>query len=257
MEGNPEKIVRGMISSEKFSILGEPERRGGKAMRSVVSVWVMGFTIMIVAGCVSPSRYAIILQQLETAQKELHDVKAEALALSQEVTRLDELKQEARADMLATTNALQDAQEEAKAERRTAEGNFVTLHKAINQLSAQLLTLRDELAEAKADTVALKEMAATYQMKLHAEPGADESIPLPEDALPPEQANPELTAPPQAEPPPAVASAQPPPPARSLFDDQPPPPPAESPDDSLFSFIFEWLNSLWQALGSFWHKIFS
>lgn len=227
-------------------------------MTRAMHIGVSGLMLLTVAGCVSQVRYDRVIEQLNTIRKDLAVAKAEELALTQEATRLDSLKLDARADVVAASADLDRAKEAADAERQTAEGQFATLQRAISQLSAHLLTVKDKLAEAKADTVALNEVVVAYQRKLRAEVETTALEKAPARAVEQAPVGPVLLEPLQAAPKSDVVSAEALQPVQPVPDRQAPQraEPAEPPDGGLLSFILGWLISFWESLVSLWRVIF-
>jgi cell division protein FtsB len=209
-------------------------------------IWVIGFLLLSVAGCVSQVRYDRVVEQLNAIRKELNVAKAEELALIREVETLKSINQKAKSDVLAASDDLQRAGVEAEAERHRAEGQFVTPERAVGQLNAQLLTLRDKLADAKNDTIALKELVALYQRKMRAEVEAGEPAPPPAVISEPEPAGVSLMAPPETETPPSAASVQVPQKKEA----------AAPPEEGLLSTILNWLLSLWHWIVGFVRGLF-
>jgi hypothetical protein len=209
-----------------------------------MQVGVIGLILLAVTGCVSQAQYDRIIEQLHAIRNELNVARAEDLALTREVEELKSRIQKAKRDLLAASDELQRVREEAEAERYGAEGQFVTLQRAVGQLNAQLLTLRDKLAEAKNDTVALNEVVAAYQRKWRAE--FEERVLAPPVASDPELADVRLLAPPELET------------VREATIDHPPQEAAPtSPERGLLAAVLEWLVSLWRAIVAFVRGLFA
>lgn len=215
-------------------------------MTRAMHVWVIGFLLLSAAGCVSQARYDRVVEQLNAIRNELNVAKAEELALTREAEALKSLHQRAKRDVLTASDDLQRASEEAEAERHRADGQFVTLQRALGQLNVQLITLSDKLAEAKSDTTALKELVAVYQRKVRAEFEADEPTPASPEVTGPEAAGVSLMAPALVEIPVETTRAEPPQPA----------PAAASEDEGLFAPLLDWLASLWYSIMAFLRGLF-
>ena len=149
------------------------------------------------------------------------------------------------AAMLAASDDLQRAREEAESDSREDEGQFVMLQRVLGQLNTQLLSLRDKLAEAKNDTIALKELVAVYQKKVREEFEASQPAPPPPDTFEPAASGVRLLAPPIIETPVETTPAPP--------QQEQPPAPSEQ---GLFSMILDWLLSVWNAIVAFFRSFF-
>ena len=161
-------------------------------MRRAVRVWVIGLTVVTAVGCVTQGQYDAVVEQLHTIQRDLNIAKTEELALTQEAKRLESLKREAQTDAIAASVVLQRAKDETEAQRRTAEERLATLQHTVSQLVAEQLTLRDKLADAKGDTVALKDVVAVYRKKIRTEFETGAPAQPPQVALAPAPASPEI-----------------------------------------------------------------
>lgn len=211
-------------------------------MTKAMQVWVIGLILLSAAGCVSQMRYDRAVQQLGALQKELNIANAEEIALAREIESLQSRNKEARGEVLTASDDLQRAKEGAEDERRDDEGRFVTLQRVIGQLNAQVLALRDKLADAKNDTIALKELVAVYQKKVREEfETAALQPPVPE----PEPTGVRLLAPAIIETPLEIIPAQP------QKEET-----AAPPEQGLFSIILDWLLSVWNAIVAFIRSFF-
>lgn len=213
-------------------------------MTRLMHMGVIGLVLLAVAGCVSQARYDRVVEQLHAIRNELNVAKAEELALFREVEQLKALVQKAKRDLLTASDELQQVREAAEAERDRAEGRFVTLQHAVGQLNTQQLTLRNKLAEAKNDTVALNEVVAAYQQKLRTE--FEERVLAPPVASEPEPADVSLLAPPEAEALREATIAEPPQEAAPA-----------PPERGLLAAILDWLISLWRSIVAFTRGLLS
>ena len=211
-------------------------------MTKAMQVWMIGLIFLSAAGCVSQMRYDRAVQQLTALQKELNIANAEEIALTREIEALQSRNREAKGEMLAASDDLQRARESADNEHREDEGRFITFQRVISQLNAQLLTLKDKLAEARNDTIALKELVAAYQRKTREE---FEAAALQSAVPEPEPTDLRLMAPAIVEPP---LEATPAPPQK----EQPPAPQ----EQGLFAIILDWLLSVWNAILAFIRSFF-
>jgi len=203
---------------------------------------VIGALLLTAVGCVSQTRYERLVEQLNAIRIELNVAKAEELALTKEMEALKSRNQEAKLDVLAASDNLQRAREEAEIERHRADGQFVTIQRALGQLNAQLFALRDKLAEAKNDTTALKELAAVYQRKLRAELEAPEPVVSPSEVVEVVPAGISINEPPLVEMPTETTVVQPPEQQEQVPEPQ---------DEGLLFTLMDWFVSLWHSITNF------
>ncbi len=240
-------------------MLRPPGEPGRGAMRRSARLCMVGLAIVIATGCVSQRRYEAVAERLAALRKDLNIAKAEELAFAQEVAALSSSKQEGHTDAMATEVAVQWAKEEAKAERRTAEAQLITLQRAVSHLNTQLLTLRDKLGEAKSDTVALSEVVATYRSRVQQEQMTDSSFLPPNATAEPAPEDISLAASLASGSMPDESRPQPLEPLRMPLEEESsqdafPSPPS---GNGLFPSFTDWLASLWQSFISLWQWIFS
>ena len=203
---------------------------------------VIGVLLLTTVGCVSQARYERLIEQLNAIRIELNVAKAEELALTKEMEALKSRNQEAKLDVLAASDNLQRARDEAEVERHRADGQFVTIQRAIGQLNVQLFALRDKLAEAKNDTTALKELAAVYQRKLRAEFETPEPVMPPSEVAEAVPAGISINEPPLIEMPIETTVVQQPEQQEQVPEPQ---------DEGLLFTLMDWFVSLWHSITTF------
>jgi hypothetical protein len=209
------------------------------------------FALGMVNGCVSQTTYDAVVQEGLTTRSELDRIQEEHKALVRQANDLERMNADTVREAESLVAVVQQAKDDAEAERRAAEMRIATLKAKAVQAAKQHHALQYELNVARENTGALQEMIDVYQRKMRdgasTQPvqGNEPAVHKPFDpsTIPPLQ---DLPAPPTVEPPKPVAPAPPSPaPAANLAKRT-----QDPVDAGWMDSIMGWLVSLWRSVFS-------
>ena len=208
--------------------------------------------------CVMPSTYGEAVADLEATKAELDSTRTQSQVLTEQVSKLQQLKIDLARHMEAASSALQQAKQQMETEHTASQKWLNKLNRTISQLTAQQNRLLYALQRANEERPELQSIVERYTSKLGEADGSRAPLSPPPIAPTNEQAE-------TAFPPPAQVAAQTDPapkptmttPAAPVDSTTANPKPQPANKQTSEPVAADWLSTLKGWVISLWRSIFS
>ena len=221
------------------------------------AVGVLCLAALTTGACVMPSTYEKAVADLQATRAELDNTRAQSKALTEEISELQQIKNDLAGRVEAASSALKLAKQSIITERTASQERLGKLARAIGQLTAQQNRLRYALQRANEERPALQSVVERHKSELAEANGLRAALPPSPIAPTNEQAGAAVAPPTQVTAQansalkPTVTAPAPPDPALPNQNPQPvnrqPPEPVE---DDWLSLFKGWIMSLWESIFS-------
>lgn len=208
--------------------------------------------------CVMQSTYDAAVADLEAANAELSSTRTQSQALTEQVSQLQQLKNDLTSQIEAASSALQEAKQEMETEHTALQEQLSKLNRTVSQLTAQQNNLRFAIQRAKEERPMLQSTVERYQSRTGDGAGPRALRNPPPGAYANEQAQTTLAPPAQA---PAPDDPHPNPTITTRAAPADPtvgnPQPQRANKQTSEPVEEGWLSALKGWILSIWHSIFS